>query len=394
MLCISFTLINPVFTILFYTIYLVSSKERLNILDTKTSLHILAIGFAAFLGYINVTKELTSDLYVYYLDFISHDSYSDAPQLITIIKDPFFVYGTFLFNKLSAGNFKLYIFGITFISYLLLFLSYINILYDDSPREKSHVIASLIMLLLFFELFSLSAHLIRYFLAGSLFFYGFSLKQLKKRFYVVFYLSAILIHSSVALLILMSFVPYLHSRGLFFNLLLVITALLLGFFISKIFNFNFGTFSQSLSFLDTPLDRIRHSYIIEGDVSVFQTFAALVVCVIVLAICYLESKYQVAPRLAILAQIFFGILAFAILVNEQLLLARRLFYYLYFLMPPMIVLIAKQIFEKHSLRNLFYCSSICILLLRFIYKYAYGTFQYLPLHDLVVTPAIVVLLNG
>ena len=111
----------------------------------------------------------------------------------------------FFTNKISSANFKVFIIVHTTIAYFFYFLSIFKI-NKKLTRNYSNQLFVFLLAALFFTLFSLSAHLMRQFIATSILLYFLVNKLFYNRNYWMLFVAAVLCHTSVIF-----FLPFLFS---------------------------------------------------------------------------------------------------------------------------------------------------------------------------------------
>ena len=198
--CLLVFLVSPVFSVLICLCALTLFARY-----SWMFVSVLALVLALFLGLINVTKELTSDLqtYAYYFEFSSDISITEFLTLMG--KEPIFFSVMHFFSAGLSSDFKLFVFALTATSYFFIF-SAIQTYIRHNFADSRHAIVPIILTAFFFELFSLSGHLIRQFLAGALVFWGLlSIQKPSRKFFIM--CIAGFIHSSALFFIV---VPYLQ----------------------------------------------------------------------------------------------------------------------------------------------------------------------------------------
>lgn len=152
--------ISPVFGVFVSFIHVLICKEKV------TALHFIFL-FSLMLGIINSGKVAESDLLNYRTWFFEIKTYNLYDYVLTKGKEPlFFVYNFFLYY-LTFGNFEAYLIFNTTVCYFLLGFGLFRV-HQTLQYSQFVLLAALMVLFLFPNIFSLSAHLIRQFFAASL----------------------------------------------------------------------------------------------------------------------------------------------------------------------------------------------------------------------------------
>lgn len=202
-------LINPIVGIICSCISVLKKKTYSNLL-------LVALLLAFYLSALNTTKVIESDLAGYVDRFLKVSQYGYIKTLTYQTDFESFKdvgYGTFVYISYYVlfGNYRLFIFVITFLIYILLFMSIIKM-----GKQKMIpiylLLASTITIAFFSQFFTLTAHLIRQMLASSVFIYALTFKDVSHKKYYFLCLLSFSFHSSLALVIILSFLPFFNRR--------------------------------------------------------------------------------------------------------------------------------------------------------------------------------------
>ena len=155
--------LNP-FICLIFTIFLALFK------NSYFYNKILIVLLSVFIGLINLTKHLESDLLVYQNDFYFASDLTFIDYLNYFNKEYLFYTINYVLNYVLMGNWKMYLLIIVAFPYYLL-LSTINKLFFKLTYKKEYLILALINIAFFYPLFNYSAHLVRNFISASIVFY-------------------------------------------------------------------------------------------------------------------------------------------------------------------------------------------------------------------------------
>ena len=157
----------------------------------KNKFLVTRVLLSSYLGFINTNKLLESDLLGYNISYEN----SSLSNILSIGKEPLYFFSEFIFSNLNLP-FSGFLFFVTFSSYMLLYKASLNFC-------KKHKLLDSLFLILFITFFSniftLSAHLIRQFIAMSIIIYAISLENRKTSIFLTFL--SFLIHSSALLFI-------------------------------------------------------------------------------------------------------------------------------------------------------------------------------------------------
>lgn len=190
-------LISPLMSIISQSVLLIVSRR-----DSFYRVAVFMLTLAGVLAVINTTKIPVSDMAIYLehyqnagsSDFISYVASSDF--------EPAYAAYVFFLHKIFLGSAPLFIFGFTFLSYVILFSALLCLTKKIELNSRSTV-QLLLAVALFPQIFVLSFHLNRQFFAGVLVLLFFALYLANgKKNYISYTLSAIF-HSSTFV-----FVPF------------------------------------------------------------------------------------------------------------------------------------------------------------------------------------------
>jgi len=380
--------LNPLLGILliFNTLFL---KVKLNKLFL---VKLLSVFLSIFLAFINSTKIKENDLIFYIDNYLLSGDLSLMEYITFNGKEPAFFIFNYLFYHLTGGNVKLWIITFSFLSYMLFFVAIIKF-FKINQINTSQLVLALILGAFFPQLFSLSAHLIRQFIAGSIFMY-FAVNKIfynKNKWWLI--IIAVLTHSSSLLLFALVFFKFLgdfrNHRTLNFILILSLISYqyiakgLLLFFdseegiivyilkrASEDTTFNLGSFqlmNYLMMFIMIGIVFYHMYHLKKQSLKVHNSFT---------------SKDDKAKKNNKKLNYFFSVMIFLslfILVNiNQSELSNRLFFYLFFYFPFVIPLLTDKIKQKSTVA---YFVSILFLIF-FAYRLEYGRWQYLPLYEI------------
>ena len=359
---------------------------------TKVLYQIYFLLLAVYLGLINITKIPESDLINYYERFLMVKEYDFFSYILIMGKEPFFSIYNYLLYYLTNGNAQILILLSTAISYWFV-LNAIFIYYKVLKANDSILMFAIVITVFFPQLFSLSAHLIRQFMAASILLYAYVQKFVLQKKVWYYLLTAAFIHSTALLFIpLIYFKPLriifkLHTI-LIIALILVVVSFGLPFISSVIlhlFGRNIITYVFSrVTNADHPLEPLSLLSFLVLGISVF----------IVLVLQYSSTGKKLTnnfPGLVQLSNIFL-FYAFFILANIKTPeISVRFFFYTYFFFPLLVPLFFTFIKNNTQILR---ASFSFIMILFFIYRLEYGTWQYATLNELLLGSTLSFFING
>lgn len=359
--------------ILLSAIFAVNSqyKERIFILY----LFLLSL----YLGLINATKIPESDLIGYIDIFEDVEYYSFRTYIFLAGKEPVFFLYNYIIYYLIGGNTSSYIIITTVIAYMFFFCAINKFLRLYS--KNSIIIFSIIIAAFFPQLFSLSAHLIRQFLAASILLYAIVLKLFYNKKVWFFLLMAVLIHSTTLLFIPLMYLKPLKNKlsvknGTFILLLIVGVGLFLPTVSEIIVN------SVGNNIFTYAFTRVNRANIELEELSVLSFVVLAIIFFILILIQYHKSGEKIrilTPGIIHLANIFliYAIFIIANLNNTEISL--RFFFFTYFFFPLLVPL--SFLMVKNNLIFIKGLISIAFIIF-FIYKLKYGAWEYASLNKL------------
>lgn len=381
-------LLNPFFGsfLLLNYLFVVITKNN------KKLYKVLAIFLAILLGLINTTKVPENDIIWHTQYFLKSGDFSLLGYLVFVGKDPFFYFFNYIFYYLSNGNVRLWMLTFSFISYILFFISLIKFS-KKVNFSNSQLLLALALAAFFPQLFSLSAHLIRQFVASAIFIY-FAIDKIfyeNNKWWLV--IIGLFTHSSVFILFPLVYLPFLgdFKKNKILNILIL--GLLLSYqLVARILLLIVGKLNILLTYVLT-----RAIGDTTFDLGGFQlmNFVLMFVMLGIAFYYYKNDKLSKSKennsrknitefnKKHLQIRHFFAILLYLsvfILANiQQSELSNRLFFYLFFFFPFIFPLLFDYRIKGSKYIN--YAVSMFFIFF-FIYRIANGTWTYLPLTDL------------
>lgn len=375
-------LVNPFLSLVFF-FHLLCYKEKF---QNKILINCFIILLAVFMAFINSTKVPDNDLYFHGMDYLNAKNLNLYDYLSLKNKEPFFYIFNYYFYNLTTGSFKLWVITITFVPYYLFFTA-IKLFFYKIKAPKNQLLLGIILAAFFPQLFSLSAHLIRQFIAAAIFIY-FAVNLImynKNKWWLV--LAAVMIHySSLILFCLMIYRSVIKKikQKKTLNVLIIFVLL----FYQEISKFLLSIFGN----LNEPITRIltRASQDTSFELGNFPWFNFVMMSLMI--IIALTDKKTLSKQYysklldkeninSEYSSFFFTmiLLSLFILFNlQQSELSIRLFFYLFFYFPFIAPLFVGR-FKNQSL--LCYITSIFFIIF-FIFRLNNGIWEYAPLLEL------------
>lgn len=347
---------------------------------------ILVILGSAYIGLINTTKLPDSDLGVYLQWYESANGLGYFEFLGLFSREPIFYTWMYLISSLTNGDKNIFIFLTSWLSYFIFAYSILLVCRHANIAPRST--AMLIVIFLFFPLlFSISAHLMRQFLAAALITYFFArrIAEQKNSWWVI--ATAIFVHYSSIL-----FVP-LALLGLSRRLPPILSFVLS----SVVLVFIYVMAKAGSGFLsDIPVFGLVFLRIAADEVPDVRglTFNALIFVIIVSTVAATNLWERYDRFRAVLAGYFdrnlnIAVLSVGVIVVVSSLssntaeIAMRLYFYLYCLVGLVVPIFL--INKKHTLLA---TAFIALLVVMYFYlALEIGVWRYAPIIDVLLLPA-------
>lgn len=320
--CILF-FFSPVVSLLMLLFNLIVNKYRTMLFVSFMILASLALGI------VNAGKIVESDLVNYKNWFNEVPNYSFYEYILHQGKEPLFFGLNYILYMLTLGNFGVYLISFTSLSYAIMAYSLIRVhTFFGAPSVA--LTCSMIVLFLFPNLFSLSAHLMRQFLAGAIItLFCVEFVFYRKRSFLLF-LSAVLIHTT-SLIFGAVYLLNLARRNRFFMYMAVAFVLALVLLLINypiILNF-ISLDSDFLAYSLQRLDNLENSTVDLGRLSLLM-YAIMVVVVLSF---YTVINYGSKNDVSVLIGLFLLLALFVFISRDNSEVAVRFSFYFYSFLP-------------------------------------------------------------
>ncbi len=348
----------------------------------KSNYYIIFSLVSLYLGFINSTKIPESDLITYKYQFLDAGTEPFIKYIFSYGKEPVFYAINYLVYHLTSGNFELYLIFLTFISYQFLFVS-IYIYYRKIGSSDNLILFSIALAALFPELFSLSAHLLRQFLATSLLiYYIVNLIFLKKNYWPILIIS-IFTHTTVLFFVPFIFIPYFKAKIKLRHFLgLLPVFVLLKLFFNRIVSVA-ATSPELPQFIRYGFERADTKTI--ANLGELPAIAYLMVIVLFLISLYFIYIYKnTNDQIVQFLNIFLILMVFVLFNSGNSEICVRYFFFIYFFFPFIFTLPFR--FNRPEYRLTRYPIMIGLLFL-FFNQISNGVWVYAPLYQLMTNNA-------
>lgn len=381
-------LINPLLSILSLTFVIINKKGK-----NEQLFFILYAFLALYLGLINSTKAITSDLLTYkeYFDMAGVTGFIDYISIHQI--EPIFYLATYILNKLLFGNFNLYVIFFTFLGYYLVFIS-IHKYWKYEKHQSTTILLAVFLFAFFHNYFFLSTHLLRQALAGSLFFYFFIEKIVNNNNKWIILIFAIFTHASSILLFVICFIPTLN-RKLSLKRLIILAFITIGII-------SFG--GQLISFLDNltgnipmlnyPFQRFSNMETLDnswyspesGEVTFYREIYYFLLIIMTTTYLWgsLKKNSYYLLNVSIVFSIILELFVFAGLLFMQMRLMSYVFLFVPFVLPYLFV--TNKLYKKSIFTNSASIMLLLIFIFRFYRSFGRTSFEFAPLEEILLYP--------
>lgn len=327
------------------------------------------------LSLINSGKVPENDLLNYQDRFFLVPQIPFLQYALLMGKEPIYFIYSYLLFYLTFGSFKLFLFITSFISYFLVSLSYIKI-YKILNLSFKSIICCLLTFFLFSNLFSLSAHLIRQFLASSIVIIVLiNIAYLNKQRLFLF-LSGVLIHSSAIIFTPVYLLNKNSSKKRFSLLLITFSTIFLTITHGSKFFLNI---LPDIEFLKYPFARIayRKVYVDLGDLG-FLNYLVIVFNIIIF---YLFSKVNWKTRILTFVSIIILLVTLSFYNDSEI--PMRISFYAYLLLP-LSIMYSYSLIKKSAFKEVIYLSFLIFIGLQFLFRLKFGSWTYESLDSLLI----------
>ncbi len=336
-LLVALFLLNPIIGVIVYGVFLTTIDK----VDTKY-FYTFYVLLALLLGFINMTKIPDSDLAFHASEYLEAKQLTLTQYLLLRSgKEVVFYTFNYWFNYLSGGSIKFWVLFMSLVSYIPFFIGVHKFQVKINPTP-SYIIFSICIAAFFPQLFSISAHLLRQFIAGAILIYFLVDKLVYKNNKWWIPLLAMFIHSSSLILFLPAYVPFLreklNKRNLKYFALLAVAMVGYQIIAQKLASLVSDSASLSYSLERASTDTTTD---IGGFSIVNMVFIAILLIVVNRNI-FKEKAENTIEGMVHLGNIAVILSVFVLINIRQSELSNRLFFYLCFLFPLIIPLTVRK----------------------------------------------------
>lgn len=383
------------FPSIIFAIYIIIFTQTKN----RNYFYVLFAMLSLFLGLINTTKVLASDLEHYYYSFLNVGNsslrdyvFNSGNSIDAYYKgiEPLYYLISYLFYHILSNHFSNFVLVITVVGYMFLFLSIYN--YFNYIGANSLSILTAICILAFFnQYFYLTAHLVRQVLAFSIMFYCIVEKAIYNKNRYLLIISSVLIHSSTLFFVPIIFIP-IFKKKLSFRTVLILSVFIISIiiFANKALNFmlNITSFSSTLGY---SFARISEGTFDDG-LSLKNSYL-YIVCLplLIIVISQLLINKKNKQGTIFLFNVFIWLCILVFFTRSAPLIQYRFFFMIYCFMP----IILPQLFFKNKILNKsFNLFLIIFFVARFFVTYSSAPWEYAPLDKILTYNYITLFLSS
>ena len=365
-------ILNPLAGILCASIYACDKNNNIGII-------ILTGLLMLYLSALNTTKVPENDM-IRYLDMFYNVPTNGFWGTLSSfnhsagggVKDA--AYGIFVYvlYYVTFGNQYLFIFIVTSIGYLFMFLTIFK--FSKEYKFPNYLIVTQVLILSFFtQYFGLTFHLVRQVLASTIFFYALTFRNNSIKKYLFWSLLAAATHSSVVLLIAFSFIPYMQRRLRIAEIgALALFAAFSVAIISTFAEFVLDTVELEGS-MEYTLNRAANMEGAQDSTAGFQLMG-LIFTIATMALCFWERTMGSKMMYPIVINMGFVVTFMTLGLSASPLLQYRFFFYIYSFLPFIFPIFCRKI---PGLEKPICLTTVIFLIIRF-YATLNHVFEYVP----------------
>jgi len=326
-----------------------------------------------FLGLINATKVPESDLFAYKKLFISVSLYPFKQYMGLYAREYIYYFYNYLSYNLLGGSWSLFILSTTFMSYFLLLkgisLSFTNVIW----KQRRSIILALINVALFYPLFSLSAHLLRNFIAGAIIFYFGSNYFFKNKKLWWLLIIAGFIHSSSLFFLIVLFIPQKLNWNKLPKYFMIITLFVMIFIFISLLENSFKILNKTYV-SERVIGFLNNNYVFVNERLYFFFLFGILAIYAFYKIIRQKQFWYVQSSLKSYSVLFLMVLITAIVSTFFIpLIGQRFLLYTYFLFT---IFLSFLLIKKNNKNQLLKILITVTIITSFIYNLYNGVWKY------------------
>jgi hypothetical protein len=331
-----------------------------------------------FLALLNIRKIPDSDMFRYIETYTEAKYYDFWEYCLIRLKEPFFSIFSYCIHFVFSGSVNAYIMTCTVISYMFIFYNIWRI-HNVIQLDRYNFVLAITVAVLFPNIFSLSAHLMRQFLAAAIMQYAAIEYILRNKIRVSPLILAIFTHTTSALLVIV-FIPFFKYKINLKNFILIVgVGVIFTLSIFRLSPYLLDFVGDSNVVLTYGIARLANRENSWQTDNISNLMILLYLCIII--VFYFVSRRFSHLRDVNVRSLFYLVLflfVFVISNYNDTEIALRFSFYLYFFVPwffYFLCAVFKPAYGKTLSESLFY-PVVTIFTFWFIYKLYYGTWTY------------------
>ncbi|MDH6342252.1 hypothetical protein M2480_001570 [Parabacteroides sp. PFB2-12] len=387
-------LLNPLVGIVSYAMYCWKKETK------SADLLILGLFMSSYLGLLNTTKEMAGDIAAYQDYFFSVPNFKNILTfLLSFGKEPLYYGYTYVSYYIFGGSWKLFVFSITVINYMLLSYGIVTTA-KVIKADARNTITTLFFMFLFFQEFASSGHMIRQCLAQSIVIVFFVLWFIKGKKSWWIALAALATHTSSLPVLAVGLIPIIKKRLSLKQALWLVGCIILFaglfYYLSPMlqnipyFGYAVGRFNN----LNLGADGWQEQIGLTGAMKVLLGVNVFLIGYIYKVIYKAKEDVDSTVQHIIPYVNIYAILTVFVIVCNMIgayYLLMRYFFYLYALQNVLLLLTLH--YSKARLKYIFQVQGVVLLFVYFGYYLSNGFFSYLPISDAILYPAPIYFMN-
>lgn len=371
--------ISPLLGVVVCFSLLVVNKFKTNSINI-----IIYFYLSLFLGLINTLKIPESDLEYYIELFNNCKNQSFVDYVISFGREPLFMVFNYIVYKLTFGSIETYLIIFTVFCYFLVFFS-IGLIHNKIKLSHGMYILAIGCTFLFPNMFTLSVHLMRQFMAASLILFLLVSNVFYGKKYILVLVSAILIHTT-SIIFLILYIPFFKTQ--IKQYLVMFWMFIFACFVFVFYNYSDLLLSvfqgiPVLSYLFSRINKVEEGWTTDnlGIINFLLQFFIVFVFYII------NSKKLIKGlNFQKIYIISFVLLIFIAINYNNTEIALRFSFYMYFLFPiSLYFLRGAFVLNSKSVvfEPLFVILVLFIFVIWFIFKLQNGIWEYINLESLI-----------
>lgn len=374
-------ILSPFWCMIMYTTY-IWGKDNVN---QKTLWHI-AIMLSVYLGCLGTTHEMNGDFLGYSETFFEVPQYDFITFILSKGKEPLYYGYNYISYYLYGGNYKLFIFSLTALNYLLLSYVILKVGYYLKSSKKD-IIVTLFFTMFFFQEFAAMGNLIRQCLVQSIvlvFFVRWYIEN-KRSWWIA--ISAFCVHTSCLPVLGIGMLPVLKNKfkkDILIKLIIYLSLIISIFYFAE-------TYLVNVPFIGYIFRRVNSEQLMEADSWQVNLGLSSVMIILLFILAFMlfslyKAKIKDTDNVFILINLNILLVLFIVVCNQlgmYYLLMRYEFYIYAFQNVLLLIYIHHSKFLHNDMFRVCFMGG---MILYFYYEFSHNIFSYIPVLEALVYP--------